>query len=151
MIHNSLIDTFSVLLCQNIRFIQKLAPDELGRLGINLSHIVCMRIIDTNTGGVTARVLCETTGYDKALISRMLSTLDKLGYTERNPHDVNMRRGCRYVLTERGSQLIERMNDFFGDLSQTLVSGVDEKELKSFYRTAALFTDKLRELSERAN
>ncbi len=148
MINSSLIDTFSVLLCQNSKFIQKLAQGEIGDMGLNLSHVVCLRIIDINSGGVPARVLCETTGYDKALISRMLGALSSKGYITRNPDDMSLRRGYRYVLTESGERFSARMNNFFSELSQKLVSDVSDEEIKSFFRTAALFTDKLREMSE---
>jgi DNA-binding MarR family transcriptional regulator len=147
--NSSLLDAFSVLLCQNSRFIQKLALGEMSDTGLNLSHVVCLRIIDLNSGGVPARVLCETTGYDKALVSRMLSVLADKGYITRNPADTSLRRGYRYILTEMGSAFTERINKFFADLSETLVSDVPDDEIKSFYRTAALFTDKLRAMSER--
>ena len=146
--NSSLLDAFSVLICQNSRFIQKLALGEMSDTGLNMSHVVCLRIIDLNTGGVPARVLCETTGYDKALVSRMLSFLSDKGYITRNPSDTNLRRGYRYILTEIGAAFIERINRFFTDLSGALVKGVPDDEIKSFYRTAALFTDKLRAMSE---
>ena len=151
MMDSSLIDTFSVLLCQNSRSIQKLALGEIGDTGLNLSHVVCLRIIDINSGGVPARVLCETTGYDKALISRMLGALTAKGFITRNPEDTSLRRGYRYVLTESGKVFTDRINIFFSDLSESLTQDVPDEEIKSFYRTAALFTDKLREMSEKTD
>lgn len=149
MINSSLIDAFSVLLCQNSRFIQKLALEEIGDKGLNLSHVVCLRVIDINAGGVSARVLCETTGYDKALISRMLTALTDKGYIARNPNDKALRRGYRYILTGEGQKFTDRINLFFSELSESLTKDVPEEEIKRFFRTAALFTDKLRDMSDK--
>lgn len=146
---DSAIDMFAVLICRNSKFIRKLVNNEIGDTGLNMSHLVCMRVIDLNTGGVPASVLCETTDYDKALVSRMLGLLTDRGFVMRNPEDGSLRRGYRYVLTESGRRFNQRMGDFFEEVSHQLISCVSADEMRAFYRTSAALTDKLQELSEK--
>lgn len=146
--HDSILDMFTVLIFRNSRFIRKIVGEAVADSGLNMSHIVCMRLIELNTGGVSAGVICDTTDYDKALVSRMLGLLTDREYIMRNPEDRSLRRGYRYVLTDKGVRFNEKINGYFSGLSQQLIEDVSEDDLKQFYRTAAALTDKLQELSE---
>ena len=145
---DSILDMFSVLVCRNSRFVRKVVGDAVSDTGLNMSHIVCLRLIELNAGGVSAGVICDTTDHDKALVSRMLGMLSDRGYIMRNPADRSLRRGYRYVLTDKGERFNKRVNAYFAELSEELVKDISADELNQFYRTAAALTDKLQQLAE---
>lgn len=142
-----IIDMFSVLIIQNHKSMQKLFSDALEGFGLKVSSLSCMYIIRCNKGGCSATVLRETTCYDKALISRLLGEMQKLGYICRNPEDNEMQRGYRYILTEKGERTTELITRASAEISAEITKDIPPAELDAFYRTGAKLTDNLRRLA----
>lgn len=145
---STIIDLFSVLIVQNSRSIQKIYSELLSDIGLKISDVACLMIIRHNMNGCTATGLRDATCYDKALISRMLADLQNKGFVRRNPEDKEKQRGARFVLTDEGTALTQRIDRLSQLISREIESSLSRDELEKFALIGTQLTDNLKRLSE---
>ena len=104
---------------------------------LSFSSMLCMGIIYSREGGCSATDLKSMSCYDKALISRMLSDLQDNGYIVRNPEDDNKKRGMRYILSDEGRMIAEKMTAMFIRFSHEISDDIPKEDLKTFLEVSA--------------
>ena len=104
---------------------------------LSFSSMLCMGIINSREGGCSATDLKSMSCYDKALISRMLSDLQDNGYIVRNPEDDNKKRGMRYILSDEGRIIAEKMTAMFIKFSHDISDDIPKEDLKTFLEVSA--------------
>lgn len=104
---------------------------------LSFSSMLCMGIINSREGGCSATDLKSMSCYDKALISRMLSDLQDNGYIVRNPEDDNKKRGMRYILSDEGRMIAEKMTAMFIRFSHDISDDIPKEDLKTFLEVSA--------------
>lgn len=104
---------------------------------LSFSSMLCMGMINSREGGCSATDLKSMSCYDKALISRMLSDLQDNGYIVRNPEDDNKKRGMRYILSDEGRMIAEKMTAMFIRFSHDISDDIPKEDLKTFLEVSA--------------
>lgn len=149
--NTDLFDNFSIILQKNHKCLNKLLESFSGKTGLNASSIICLKILNNSADGKTSGELCEICCYDKALISRNIKELIKKGYIKRNEADAKLKRGYRLVLTDKGVELTEIIENNLGHFAEEITRDITDDDIRNFYDISLRFTKNLGELVESIN
>ncbi len=138
-------ETFTVLINRISRNIRKIKNQEMAQYNLRSVHISCLYYLYTNPG-LTATELCERCEEDKATISRGLDYLETNGYlTCESQH--TKRYKSPLILTQSGIEAGKKIADKIADVLQQISVGMTEEERVAFYRSLAVISDSLEQVS----
>lgn len=122
-------EKFSLLIDGIHKCINKLKVGRVPELGIKSVHVFWMYQLKNHPEGMTASKIAAASMIDRSLVSREIEPLREAGY-------VTLKSSSRrYILTELGMELAERITDIVLEIQQEVDSGITEQELVSFYAT----------------
>lgn len=126
-----LIDYICVSQCIR-RGVSREAEDELRRNRISHFHILYIALLYKSEGGLTLSELSTYAGMDRANATRAVADLELLGFVRRERH----KEGCKkykIVLTETGTEIGGQTIAFMREKARALVSGLTDKEARTFF------------------
>ena len=142
-------DVFMFALTKSQKSISGLLKEAMREENIKHVEAICIKSIAFIDGGVSAGDLCKMCFYDKALISRTINNLKKNGYICVNPQDENKSRGRRYILTEEGKRISDKMSEFMNNLGNELTKDISDEDVETFFQTALKILDNIQNLSSK--
>ena len=135
-------EKFSLLIYGIHKCINKLKVDRVPELGIKSVHIFWMYQLKGHPEGLTASKIAAASMIDRSLVSREIEALREAGYVAMKSS------GRRYVLTERGMELADRITDIVLEVQKSVDCGITEEELVSFYATLEKLHDNFVKVTE---
>ena len=136
-------ERFTSAISTATKCVVKLKAREVREKGLRATHVMTLISIGkSGTRGVTATTIGKYCREDKAGISKDLAVLKEKGYIlPRNESEKKYR--VRYVLTDMGQDLYEKIRE---DIRATVArcgDGVDDGEREIFYRVLDKIVDNL--------
>lgn len=136
--------TFSIF--EITRYWHKLASDEMVRYGLKGAHATYLSTLYNHDEGVTAPVLAELCGKDKADVSRAMALMEDKGLVIKEAVGKNKYRGL-LKLTQEGKQAAVRVRERIAVAVDLSGKGLTIEQRDAFYHALGLITDNMRELS----
>lgn len=140
-------ETFTVLINRISRNIRKIKNQEMAEYHLRSVHVSCLYYLYIHKGA-TATDLCERCEEDKATISRALDYLETNGFLT-----CESKRAKRYksplILTEKGSEVGEKIADKINGVLNAISGELTEKERVEFYRSLAIVSESLEAVSQK--
>ncbi|MBC3886915.1 MarR family transcriptional regulator [Acetobacterium paludosum] len=96
--------------------------------------------------GINQNKISEKLGYDKAMTTRTVTKLIKLGYLERNKDETDHRANNIY-LTEKANVVIENILDEIHQLVQLMTKGMNDEEKINTVKSLQKLLTNMRELN----
>ena len=115
--------------------IQQLKRYNMKNFGLKGHHAMCLFHLMRHSDGLTAAQLCELIGADKSGISRTLSELLKSEYITYPNFNGSKKYKTAAVLTEKGRNITERINQIICKLVAEINSGINENDIAAMYRS----------------
>lgn len=117
---------------------------ELNKLGLKGSHVMCLFFLHRNPEGLTSAQLCQLCAEDKAAISRAVSALLDMGYItyEGKKYRAKLR------LTEAGLQIARQEDALICQWVNYCGSELTTEERDVFYSCLEKITGKISEVLE---
>ena len=114
--------------------VQRLKMQIAQELHIKGVHVFLIYLLRNNPEGLTAAELGEKSCSTSGLISRETAELLQSGIITTDKESDRRRYGCKYLLTQKGREMAERISDFAMEV-QNFVSGeISPEQMKAFYR-----------------
>jgi len=103
--------------------------------GIRVAHFNCLICIDQSVEGLTHTEITRNCGIDKAFASRVSADLIKGEFIQVNKKfDDGRKYRIKYILTEKGTQVIKEARAAIDKLFSELGEKISEYEIKCFFR-----------------
>lgn len=136
-------ERFTSAISTATKCVVKLKAREVREKGLRATHVMTLVSIGkSGARGVTATTIGKYCREDKAGISKDLAALKEKGYIA--PLDESKKKyGVRYVLTDVGEALYEKIRDDIREVVLRCGDGVDEAEREIFYRVFDKILDNL--------
>lgn len=122
-------EKFTLLIDGIHKCIHKIKVSKVPELGIKSVHVFWLYQLKSHPEGLTAAQIAAASMIDRSLVSREIEGLKKDGYVAMGAT------GRRYVLTESGTELAQRITEVVIQTQREADSGISEEELASFYST----------------
>ena len=139
-------ETFTVLINRISRNIKRIKIQEMADYDLRSAHVSCLYYL-YNTNGATATELCERCEEDKATISRALEYLESNGYVTAETQSTK-RYKSPLMLTEKGRAVGKIIADKVQAVLDAISVALTEEERIAFYRSLALISDSLEDVSK---
>ncbi len=120
-------EKFTLLIEGIHKCIHKIKGRKVPELGIKSVHVFWLYQLKGHPEGLTAAKIAAASMIDRSLVSREIEALKKDGYVAMNGS------GRRYVLTELGAQLADRITDMVIEVQSEVGKGITDEELSLFY------------------
>ena len=113
------------------KLIQKIKTEGMGQVDLKGSHTVVLCLLAACPEGLHFAELTERCELDPALISRVLASLTRAGYVNKDgaPGKYN----ALYTLTPEGLQCADRVNTVITAFRQKADKDISPEELETFY------------------
>ncbi len=111
-------------------------------LGIKSVHVFWLYQLYRHPEGMSAAELAIASMIDRSLVSREIKALKGDGY-------ISVARGRRYVLTDSGMELAERISEIVKEIQREADVGISDSELRSFYSTLVKLNDNFNTIIEK--
>ena len=144
-------DVFMLALTKSQKSMAGIVKEVMREDNIKHIEVLCLKSIAFIKDGISASELCRMCFYDKAIISRTLNSLKERGFICVNPEDANKSRGRRYLLTQKGREICDKMSDFMNTIGEELTKNIPEEEVDVFFRTALKILDNMQNMSINLN
>lgn len=135
---------FSYAISEINRCWHKIAMDEMSHYGLKSTHCVYLLTLHRHPEGMTATMLSQTCGKDKADVSRMMSIMEEKGLVRRE--------GAAYrallKLTEEGHKAAEHVEKRAAKAVELGGKGMTEEKRETFYQVLELIAENLQTISE---
>ncbi len=141
-------EDFTEMVMTSYRAIQKIKSSGMKKIGLRAGDVNCIYYLSKYPEGLSNVQLSELSGNDKAAISRSCNFLVLKGFVEMAAEDDQKKYGRRYVLTEKGREAAERINQKVELVVNEVEKDVNIDEGRIFYETFRTIANKLEELSE---
>ncbi len=138
-------DDFALAITKNQKNIQRLVKSVIMDEDLSPAHLFVLRRICSNEQGASANQICKSLSYDKALVSRVIATLEQKNFVIRNPKDLGLKRGFRLIATDLGNEYVEQSYKAVERIEQYAVSGIGKEEQEIFFRVSMVIGDNLEE------
>ena len=136
--------TFTILNAQISRYLRRIKAEEMADMELKSGHVSCLHYLH-ELGPMTAKELCEVCDEDKANISRSMEYLEKNGYLCPDPEE----KGCykrRYILTEKGTEAANLLDEKIGRVLAIAGQGVSEKDRSVMYASLSKICTNLQKI-----
>lgn len=136
-------ERFTSAISTATKCVVKLKAREVREKGLRATHVMTLISIGkSGARGVTATTIGKYCREDKAGISKDLAVLKEQGYIlPQNESEKKYR--VRYVLTDMGRQLYEKIRADIRDVVTRCGDGIDDGEREIFYRVFDKIVDNL--------
>ena len=141
-------EDFTEFVMTSFRAIQRIKSYGMKKLGLKAGDVNCIYYLSKNQEGLSNVQLAELSGDDKAAISRTLNQLVKNSYVEIAEEDEGKKYGRRYVLTEKGKEVADKINSRVDSVVNEVGKDINKKEGRIFYETFHEISGRLERLSE---
>ncbi len=137
--------TFSLLLINVTRCVQKIKNAEMAALGLKGTQVQCLFGLYNSPDGANLKQLCEICGEDKGMLSRTVKELTAQGlvYTDTAG-------GRRYknpiLLTEKGARIAGIVAEKISAFLEKGSAGLSDGERTQLYRSLSLISENLTEI-----
>lgn len=98
--------------------------------------------------GITQEELTTLVGVDKAMTTRVVSSLEKKGFLKRMQDEQDRRKNLIY-LTEKSRRLHPMVKEELQTFNQLLTGGIDEKTLEIFYDALGQMEENLANIQQK--
>lgn len=138
-------ETFTSLIANINRLIQKIKSEEMAEFDLKSSHLSCLYYLNKENS-LTARDLCEICGEDKANVSRSVKYLEQNGYLV-----CESETGKRYLstlrLTEKGTEVGRRLLEKIDSVLDSAGLGLTDSERSTMYHSLFVISNNLSKIS----
>lgn len=145
-------DTMGLL--TGIRCLTKLYEKSMKRVcaafDLSLIQVKIVSFLHNNPELNTAKEIVEYRMLTKSNVSAAVDDLIRRGYMERKPDVIDRRRVYLYLL-EKARPVTEFIDAVMEKLEESLVAGLDEKEIESYKRMKVRLTERAKQLLEGMN
>ena len=139
--------TFSSLILNLNRYIQKLKDSEMKDIGLKGNQVQCLYYLYNQPDGLSAKQLSEYCEEDKAAISRTIKALEDKELIETKTEEKVYKNP--YTLTKKGKNLgkyvVEKIEGFVKRAS----AGISEASRKILYSSLNLICNNLKKFTEK--
>lgn len=129
-------EKFTLLLDGIHKGINKLKDELAPALGVKNVHLLWLYHLWRSPEGLTSAEIAQARKIDRSLVSREIEALEESGYI--TLADVKGRRrkyNARISLTDKGSELAERIAEEAMRIQAAVDCGISESDLECFYTT----------------
>ena len=140
-------ERFSFAMFEISRCWHKLAVEEMAKYELNSPHAVYLTTLYNYEEGITAAKLGELCCKNKADVSRMVAILVRKGLVRKEANGGNRYR-AKLLLTEKGKQAAEHVQQRAAVAVELAGSGMSEEEREVFYRCLERIKSNLQTLSK---
>ncbi|MBR2714743.1 MAG: winged helix-turn-helix transcriptional regulator [Ruminococcus sp.] len=140
-------ERFSFAIFEVSRYWHKLAADEMAKYSLKGPHATYLTTLYRYEEGITAPLLSELCGKDKADVSRMMSIMEKKGLVVKESVGKNLYRGL-LKLTDEGKRAAEHVKERIDLAVELAGKGLSEEDRANFYDSLELIATNLKKLSE---
>ncbi len=138
-------DNFALTITKNQKNIQRLIKSVIMDENFSPAHLLVLRSICSNEEGASANQICKSLSYDKALVSRVIASLEQKNFVVRNPKDLGLKRGFRLIATDLGNEYVEKSYMAVEKIEQYAVLGISKEEQEIFFKVLMIIGDNLEE------
>ena len=140
-------ERFSLAIFEISRHWHKIAADEMAQYELKGPHAIYLIIMYHHPEGLTAALLGEKCGKDKADVSRTISLLEQKGLIKREEVNHN---GYRALLrlTETGEEAAKHLCERVGVAVEHAGCGLSDEKRDIFYEALELIASNLQALSK---
>ncbi len=117
------------------KYIIKIKAHEMEEFGLKAAHVMCLFFIGRNKDGLNAGELVDLCNEDKSGISKALTVLKEKGYISPTTPIGSQKYRIRYVITENGLEIYDRIIEAITNVIEKCNYGLDAEERRSFYAT----------------
>lgn len=132
--------------------IQKIKSSYAASLGLKTVQVFWLYLLRAHPEGMTASELARSGKTDRSLVSREIGELQKKGIIVARTHGQRRRYGWKFVLTEQGEQIAQRISRIALSVQERVNDAIPEEDLLVFYRTmnrlGERFDEIVKEISE---
>ncbi len=127
--------TFTLLNAQISRYLRRIKAEEMADIKLKSGHVSCLHYLH-KIGPMTAKEICEVCEEDKANVSRSMEYLESNGYLLPLPDEKRLYKR-RYVLTEKGKQAAELLDEKIERVLAVAGEGLSEEDRAVMYASLA--------------
>lgn len=140
-------ERFSLAISEISRHWHKLTAEEMEKYGLKGTHSVYLLTMSRYPEGITAPLLCEHCGRDKADVSRMMAIMEKKGLVTKEGIHQNCYGGV-FKLTPEGMNAVEHVKRRASLAVEIAGKDLSEESRTVFYAALESITTNLRTLSK---
>ena len=141
-------EEFLLMMMKSRKLVHEIYPDIFTNCKLNLNFAMCIIIINRTDGGMSASGICDRCGFDKAQVSRILREMTDEGYIVRNPDDDELKRGYRYLLTDKGKQLIMEMEHDMDCITEYFIGDIPKENIDIFFSVLVQIHERISSFAE---
>ncbi len=137
--------TFSLLLINISRCVQRIKNVEMAALGLKGKQVQCLFGLYNTPKGASLTRLCEICGEDKGMMSRTIKELTSAGlvYVD-STSERKYKNPIR--LTEKGEQIAGRVSERISANLEKGSLGISDEERENFYHSLGIISENLTEI-----
>ena len=128
-------EKFTLLIDGIHKSISKIKFDVAPELGVKSVHVFWIYELMLHPEGLTAAEIAAVSMVDRSLVSREIETLKERGYVKTEKAGSKRGYNVRFILTESGRSLAERIKIEAMRIQNKANANISEEELISFYST----------------
>ena len=137
---------FSALVARADKALLRAKAEYVRPFGLRGVHVSCLLALLNAGEGLTASELSARCEVDRAQISRVLSELTERGLVGGTDSDGRRRYRGSLCLTEEGRRTATAMIGIVDDKLEQVASGLDAKELETFYSVFRTIVERLEKI-----
>lgn len=139
---------FSFDISEIYRYWHQIAADEMSKYGLKGPYAVYFTTLYFYEEGLSAAMLSEKTGRDKADVSRAVSIMEKEGFLIRVRNSTSQYR-APLILTEKGRRTAEMINERARQSVEFGGAGLTDEERETFYYGLDMIASNLQKLTSK--
>ncbi|MCH5350992.1 MAG: winged helix-turn-helix transcriptional regulator [Clostridiales bacterium] len=137
-------ETFTLLVLNLSRCVQKIKNKEVESLGLKGTHVQCLFTLFNSDKGASLTELCSICGEDKGMMSRTLKELTAKGLVYIDEQE-NKKYRNPYKLTELGTESAKIVSEKVSRILDLVAVGVTEEDRVKMYDTLSHICNTLTE------
>ena len=137
-------EKFSLAISEISRCWHKIATEEMEKCGLKGIHSIYLTTMLRYPEGITAAMLCELCGRDKAEVSRTLAAMEKMELI----HKTGSTYRARLLLTEQGQQAAEFVRQRAAIAVEIAGAELSDQQRTAFYQSLESIANNLQTLSQ---
>lgn len=134
---------FTTLISNINRAINHIKSEEMQQFGLKSFHVSCLYYIYKFVDGLTASELCSLCEEDKGAISRSIELLVNKGFVMYQNDDNKKKYRVKLLLTDKGKEVAERVNQITENAVQIGSKGLSEQERETLYKCLDIILNNL--------
>ena len=138
-------ETFTLLIMNLSRCVQKIKNKEVAPLGLKGTHVQCLFALFNSENGASLTSLCENCGEDKGMMSRTLKDLTAKGLVYIDEQK-NRKYRNPYKLTEEGLRAADVVAKKISQILDLVAVDITEEDRVKMYNTLSRICDTLSEV-----